>query len=31
VRYAFAATLADPDGYVLVGEWRDQAATDAPP
>jgi quinol monooxygenase YgiN len=29
VRYSFAATIADPDHVVLVGEWRDQAALDA--
>jgi quinol monooxygenase YgiN len=29
VRYAFAATIADPDHFVLVGEWRDRAAMDA--
>jgi quinol monooxygenase YgiN len=29
VRYSFAATLADPDHFVLVSEWRDQAALDA--
>jgi quinol monooxygenase YgiN len=29
VRYAFAARVADPDHYVLVSEWRDQAAMDA--
>ena len=29
IRYAFAATLADPDVFVLVSEWRDQAAMDA--
>jgi quinol monooxygenase YgiN len=29
VRYAYAATLADPDHFVLVGEWRDRAAMDA--
>src|SRR5882757_7902023 len=28
-RYSFAATLADPDHFVLVSEWRDQAALDA--
>jgi quinol monooxygenase YgiN len=26
VRYAFAATIADPDQFVLISEWRDQAA-----
>jgi len=29
VRYSFAATLADPDRFVLISEWRDQAALDA--
>jgi quinol monooxygenase YgiN len=29
IRYSFAATLADPDRFVLVSEWRDQAAMDA--
>ena len=29
VRYSFAATLADPDRFVLVSEWRDQVAMDA--
>jgi quinol monooxygenase YgiN len=29
VRYSFAATLADPDHFLLVSEWRDQAALDA--
>ena len=29
VRYSFAATLADPDHFVLLSEWRDQAALDA--
>ena len=29
VRYSFAATVADPDHFVLVSEWRDQAALDA--
>ena len=28
-RYSFAAALAEPDRFVLVGEWRDQAAMDA--
>ena len=28
IRYSFATTLADPDRFVLVGEWRDQAAMD---
>src|SRR5467141_3821088 len=29
VRYSFSAILADPDRFVLVSEWRDQAALDA--
>jgi quinol monooxygenase YgiN len=29
VRYSFAAALADPDRFVLVSEWHDQAAMDA--
>jgi quinol monooxygenase YgiN len=29
LRYSFAATLADPDHFVLLSEWRDQAALDA--
>ena len=29
VRYSFAATVADPDHFLLVSEWRDQAALDA--
>jgi quinol monooxygenase YgiN len=29
LRYTFAALVAEPDHYVLVGEWRDQAAMDA--
>jgi len=29
VRYSFAATLADPDHFVLISEWQDQAALDA--
>jgi quinol monooxygenase YgiN len=29
VRYSFAATIAEPDHFVLVSEWRDQAALDA--
>jgi quinol monooxygenase YgiN len=29
VRYSFAATLADPDRFLLVSEWRDQGAMDA--
>jgi quinol monooxygenase YgiN len=27
-RYTFATTLADPDRFVLVSEWVDQAALD---
>ena len=29
IRYTFAATVADPDCFVLVSEWHDQAAMDA--
>ena len=29
VSYAFAATLADPDRFVLVSEWSGRAALDA--
>jgi quinol monooxygenase YgiN len=29
VSYVFAETLEDPGHYVLVQEWRDQAALDA--
>ncbi len=29
VRYAFAATLADPDHYLHLSAWRDRAALDA--
>src|SRR3954447_2758416 len=29
IRYSFAATLSDPDRFVLVSEWRDQPAMDA--
>src|SRR2546423_7285831 len=29
VRYSFAATVADPDHFLLVSEWRDQVALDA--
>jgi quinol monooxygenase YgiN len=29
VRYSFAATIADPDRFILISEWRDQAALDA--
>src|SRR3954447_14289680 len=28
-RYTFAATLADPDQFVLVSEWENQEALDA--
>src|SRR5438105_190805 len=28
VRYSFAATIADADHFVLISEWRDQAALD---
>jgi quinol monooxygenase YgiN len=28
-RYTFAATLADPDQFVLLSEWEDQGALDA--
>jgi quinol monooxygenase YgiN len=28
VRYAFAAAIADPDHFVLISEWQDQAAMD---
>jgi quinol monooxygenase YgiN len=28
LRYTFAATIADPDHYVLLSEWQDQAALD---
>src|SRR3954469_12368532 len=28
LRYSFAATLADPDHYVLISEWEHQAALD---
>jgi quinol monooxygenase YgiN len=28
-RYTFAATLADPDRFVLVSEWASQEALDA--
>jgi quinol monooxygenase YgiN len=27
-RYAFAATIAEPDHFVLLSEWQDQAALD---
>jgi quinol monooxygenase YgiN len=29
VRYSFAQALAEPDHFVLVSEWRDEAALDA--
>lgn len=29
IRYRFAAAIDDPDHFVLVGEWRDQAAMDS--
>ena len=29
LRYSVAATLEDPDHFVTVAEWRDQAAVDA--
>ena len=29
LRYTFASTLAEPDHFVLVSEWRDQPALDA--
>jgi quinol monooxygenase YgiN len=29
LRYVFASALAEPDHFVLVSEWRDQAALDA--
>jgi quinol monooxygenase YgiN len=28
LRYSVAATLADPDHFVIVSEWRDQTAVD---
>jgi quinol monooxygenase YgiN len=28
-RYTFASTLAEPDHFVLVSEWDDEAAMDA--
>jgi quinol monooxygenase YgiN len=28
-RYAFAAALSDPDRFVLISEWDNQAALDA--
>jgi quinol monooxygenase YgiN len=29
VRYSFAETIAEPDHFVLISEWRDQTALDA--
>ena len=29
LRYSFAATLADPDRFLLLSEWQDQASLDA--
>jgi quinol monooxygenase YgiN len=29
VRYSFAATLNDPNHFVLISEWEDDAALDA--
>ena len=29
LRFCFAATIADPDRFLLVGEWSDQSALDA--
>lgn len=29
LRYSFAAALADPDHYLMIGEWRDQEAMDS--
>jgi quinol monooxygenase YgiN len=29
LRYAFSARVAEPDHYLLISEWRDQAAMDA--
>ena len=29
IRYTFAATVADPDSFVLISEWHDQASMDA--
>jgi quinol monooxygenase YgiN len=26
LRYSFAAAIADPDHFVLIAEWRDEAA-----
>jgi quinol monooxygenase YgiN len=28
VRYSFAATITEPDHFVLISEWRDPAALD---
>ena len=28
LRYAFAAAVADPDHFVLIAEWQDDAALD---
>jgi quinol monooxygenase YgiN len=29
VRYSFATSIAEPDHFFLISEWRDQAALDA--
>jgi quinol monooxygenase YgiN len=29
LRYTFAAAIRDPDHFVLISEWQDQAALDA--
>jgi quinol monooxygenase YgiN len=29
VRYVFAAAIGEPDHFVLISEWQDQAALDA--
>ena len=29
LRYAFATTIADPDHFVLISEWRDRTSLDA--
>jgi quinol monooxygenase YgiN len=29
VRYTFAATIAEPDHFLLLSEWADQASLDA--
>jgi quinol monooxygenase YgiN len=29
LRYTFAATITDPDHFVLLSEWHDRAALDA--